>query len=234
MSPSYSVFALVVLYGLGYCQSTSPENIFPVLIVLAPLGNSIADVKLSIASWAKFSYLLRLTEVLNYDEVPLRFETISKEELITKTEAEIEQEARTRLRVRNVTSKHAFKQDALFFRRVNVQLFKGDFAFIYGKTGSGKTTFLETILGEQSTTTGSIHIADASLAYCGQHTWLPDTSIQLCITGGQTVDKARYRAAVTACRLPMEMTSVAYSMNTNIGPNGCYLSRTVRAKMVST
>ena len=214
----------MVLGGLTYRQFDQPtnaENVFPSLIVLAVLGASIGEVKLSIASWTNFRYLQRLMDLLNKDEVPLRFDD------------QVEIQPKTQIRICNLSSKHASKRDTLFLKDVNIELFRGDFALIYGRTGSGKTTFLQAILGEQLMSTGSIHVADASLAYCGQDIWLPNTSIKLCITGGNEVNEMRYRTVVTGCRLPVEMTSLAYSSSTKIGPNGCFLSRTDRAKLVS-
>lgn len=214
----------MVLCGLAYHYSGSAitaEDIFPILMVLSILGSSIGEVKLSITSWSDFQYLQRCMDLLNTQEIPLRFE--DKAELNPSTQ----------IRICNLTSRHTTKPDTLFLKEVNIELFRGDFALIFGRTGSGKTTFLQAILGEQKMTTGSIHVADASLAYCGQDAWLPDVSILLCITGGNAVDEARYRMVVNACRLPAEMSSLAYSNSTQIGPNGCLLSRTDRAKMVS-
>lgn len=213
----------MVLCGLArrhLNQPTSAENVFPTLVVLFILGESIGKARLSIRALPDIRYLQRLMDLLNKEEVPLRFED------------KMESNSRTQIRICNLTCEHASKSDSLFLKDVNIELFRGDFAFIYGRTGSGKTTFLQAILGEQMTSTGSVHVADASLAYCGQDTWLPNTSIQLCITGGNPVDETRYRTVVAACRLPAEMTSLAYSGSTKIGPNGCYLSRTDRAKLV--
>lgn len=220
----YPAFTLFVLCGLAYRhfkQATSAEDVYPALIVLAIIGERIAKVNLSVFSWAQFQYLERFMIFLNEGEVPLRFEDA------------MEGNSRTQLRICNLTSEHASKRDTLFLKDVNLELFRGDFTFIYGRTGSGKTTFLQAILGEQIASTGSIHVADASLAYCGQDFWLPDSSFQSCITGGNPVDAIRYRRVVTACRLPAEMTSLAHSASTEIGPNGRYLSRTDRAKMVN-
>lgn len=219
----YPIFSFLILCGLAsrhFRHATSATDIYPTLIVLAILGERIGKVNLSVFSLAQFQYLQRLMDLLNREEVPLRFEDT------------MEANQRTQLRICNLSSEHTSKRDTLFLKNVNIELFRGDFTFIYGRTGSGKTTFLQAILGEQMMSAGSIHVADASLAYCGQDSWLPDTSIQLCITGGNPINATRYRRVVSACRLPAEMTSLTYSASTKIGSNGRYLSRTNRAKMV--
>lgn len=224
VSTSYCAFTVMVLGGLAYRhaeQVASAEDIFPALIMLAILGVSIGKVKLSFVSWIDFRYLQQLMNLLLEDEIPLRFEN------------GVTSDPNVQLQIRNLTSPNASKRERLLIKDVNIELFRGDFLFVHGRTGSGKTTFLQTILGEQvASAGGSIHVADVSFAYCGQDAWIPDTSIQFCITGGNEVDATRYRRVVVACRLPPELTSLAYSSKTRVGPNGCNLSRTEKAKML--
>lgn len=225
---SYSISSLTVLFGLAHQkaagQSNDADDTFPTLMVLCILGESVANAQRGFNTWHNFRYLQHVLNMLNMEDVPLRLEG-TVEECATSA---------TTVRVRNFSNHQLTScDDTLVLKSVNLELFQGDFLLVWGRNGSGKTTFLNAILGEQTIKAALIHVADTSIAYCGQDTWLPDTNVQDCITGGLgEVEEARYRAVVVACRLPIEMTSLAYSSVAKIGPNGCHLSRTNRVKMV--
>ena len=50
-----------------------------------------------------------------------------------------------------------------YFNDVNISINKGDFVFIIGKTGSGKSSLLKSIYGEKKITEGDAFISDFRL-----------------------------------------------------------------------
>src|SRR5690606_23985171 len=56
-----------------------------------------------------------------------------------------------------------YQGDSLVLSNVNVEINKGDFVYLIGKTGSGKSSFMKTLYGDLALTEGEGHIVEYDL-----------------------------------------------------------------------
>lgn len=56
-----------------------------------------------------------------------------------------------------------YQGDSMVLSDVNIQMQKGDFVYLIGKTGSGKSSFMKTLYGDLQLTEGEGHIVDYDL-----------------------------------------------------------------------
>ncbi|MBD0830552.1 cell division ATP-binding protein FtsE [Aestuariibaculum sediminum] len=56
-----------------------------------------------------------------------------------------------------------FQGDSLVLSNINVEINKGDFVYLIGKTGTGKSSFMKTLYGDLPLTKGEGHIVDFKL-----------------------------------------------------------------------
>ncbi len=81
------------------------------------------------------------------------------------------------IRFENVTKVYP-KQDRPALDSVDVEIVKGEFVFLVGLSGSGKSTFLRLVLREERPTTGTITVAGKDLNTLSKHK-VPDLRRQV-------------------------------------------------------
>ena len=70
------------------------------------------------------------------------------------------------------TSQEAEKTEKVFkFQRTNLKIPKGQVVAIVGPVGSGKSSFLQGLIGEMRRETGSVEFG-GSVSYCPQNAWI--------------------------------------------------------------
>lgn len=87
------------------------------------------------------------------------------------------QEEQHMIRFENVTKTYP-GQERPALEAVNLEIVKGEFVFLVGASGSGKSTFLRLILREEKPTSGVIHVAGKDLGKLSSHK-IPELRRQL-------------------------------------------------------
>lgn len=65
--------------------------------------------------------------------------------------------------VLSLSNANIYQQDNLILKKVNIQIDKGEFVYLIGKTGSGKSSLMMTLYGDLSLVEGEGHIVDFDL-----------------------------------------------------------------------
>ncbi|CAD6448965.1 fa14f840-ff15-4b9d-8691-809f6f71babf [Sclerotinia trifoliorum] len=129
-------------------------------------------------------------------------------------------------------------------RNVDVSFPQGELSVISGKTGTGKSLMLASILGEVDILAGKVHvprgpkaeerrdhlankdnwIIPSSIAFVAQIPWIENASIKDNILFGLPSDEDRYQKVIEYCALRKDLEMLGDGENTEIGANGINLS----------
>ncbi|OAA82650.1 ABC transporter [Akanthomyces lecanii RCEF 1005] len=102
---------------------------------------------------------------------------------------------------------------------------------VLGPTGSGKSTFIEAVLGEADLLEGQLFVGDIAIAFCGQTVYLPNTTIQECIVGHCEYVESWFNTVVEGCQLAEDLQRLPGGRNYVVGPGGMALSGGQRVRV---
>ncbi|CDF88753.1 ZYBA0S03-01178g1_1 [Zygosaccharomyces bailii CLIB 213] len=115
------------------------------------------------------------------------------------------------------------------FYDLNFEIEKGEFIIITGPIGTGKTSFLNSMAGFMSKTSGDVEI-NGKLLLCG-YPWIQNATVRDNIIFGSPFDRAKYRKVVTACSLDADLDILPAGDLTEIGERGINLSGGQKARI---
>lgn len=108
---------------------------------------------------------------------------------------------------------------------VSFTLAAGRLAVVAGPAGSGKSSFLAAILGENTVVSGCLNVGAKKVSLCGQSLWfIPDMSIKENIIFGKPFDQHLYAKVIACCCLDRDLGTLDDGDGTKLSIVGSPLS----------
>jgi ATP-binding cassette subfamily C (CFTR/MRP) protein 4 len=178
----------------------------------------------------------RLEKFMLYEELDRDFQNAPKksddekphENGQSKVEPKILQDPG--INMEKVCAKWRGESNDLTLTNVNLRVQPTTVVAIIGKVGSGKSSLLQSILGELPVDSGKIHV-NGKISFASQEPWLFSSSVRQNILFGLPMDKTRYRAVIKACSLTRDFELWPDGDKTIVGERGMSLSGGQKARI---
>ncbi|KAI9841606.1 MAG: hypothetical protein M1837_000513 [Sclerophora amabilis] len=142
------------------------------------------------------------------------------------------------------SDQEASSSEQFTLRDINVEFPNEELSVISGKTGSGKSLLIASVMGEADIISGVIKapkppamhdrhddkatrsnwIVPSSIAFVAQIPWIENATFKDNILFGLPFDDQRYRKVIYACALEQDLQMLSDADETEIGANGINLS----------
>lgn len=225
--------------------SSSHLILFACLVAHLYLGNSLTAEKVFISLSLFYSIRLNVACYLPMAIYPLaelkvtciriqRFllleETFSKYQSDDQTHKH-DQNSEAFLKVQNITIKWKSDDKLPTVQNISVDLKPGDLLVIIGPVGSGKSTFLTSLLHELRPVSGRISMK-GKVSYSSEEAWLVNDSVRNNILFGEPYEAERYAKVVQVCALQPDLARMPAADRTLVGENGASLSGGQKTRIV--
>ncbi|KAL4948254.1 P-loop containing nucleoside triphosphate hydrolase protein [Aspergillus filifer] len=107
---------------------------------------------------------------------------------------------------------------------ITLQVPRAAITMLVGPIGSGKSTLIQSILGETVSFGCSYQGSRSGIAYCGQEAWLRSQTIRQNVLGELPMDREWYRTVISACGLQGDLAQLHQGDMTSVSGNGTTLS----------
>ncbi|KAK5659558.1 hypothetical protein OQA88_760 [Cercophora sp. LCS_1] len=127
------------------------------------------------------------------------------------------------LRIQAATFRRSRKETSFRLRDISIDFIDGGLNVVSGKSGSGKTSLLLSILGELALERGAV-TRPSDVAFASQTPWLQNKTIRDNIVFNSPFEKAQYDRIIEACCLSLDLDELASGDQTEVGEDGAVLS----------
>lgn len=117
---------------------------------------------------------------------------------------------------------------------VSVKILPSTLTIVLGPVGSGKTTFLKSLLGEARLVSGDVSVMRGGVSYCDQTPWIRNLTIRENIVSGNEYNAEWYRTVLESCHLNEDLKSINGGEQALAGSNGVALSGGQKQRIVGS
>ncbi|KAK4992057.1 ATP-binding cassette glutathione S-conjugate transporter ycf1 [Elasticomyces elasticus] len=216
---SCSTFAVFVL---TQTRPLTTDIVFPALTLFNLLTFPLAILPMVITAIIEASVAVgRLTSYFTAPE--LQPDAVLRYDSVTEMGGES-------VRIRNATFTWNKDESRTTLQNINFSAHKGELSCIVGRVGAGKSSFLQTMLGDMYKIKGEVVLRGSS-AYVAQSPWVMNASVRENIVFGYRWDPHFYDKTVKACALIEDFASLPDGDQTEVGERGISLSGGQKARL---
>ncbi|KAI1196656.1 metal resistance protein YCF1 [Nemania serpens] len=200
----------------------STEIVFPALTLFNLLTFPLAILPMVISSIIEATVAAqRLSEYLTAEEI---------QPDAVKTGPAAEERGDDAVVIRNGTFSWNRHETKTVLRNIDFSARKGDLTCVVGRVGQGKSSLLQSILGDLWKIEGDVRI-NGAVAYVAQQPWIMNATVKENIVFGHRYDSNFYEKTVKACALLDDFAQLPDGDETVVGERGISLSGGQKARV---
>lgn len=216
---SCSTFSVFVLVN---DKPLTTDIVFPALTLFNLLTFPLSILPMVITSIIEASVAVRrLTDYFTAEE--LQSDAVTHEEPVTHIGDES-------VRIQDATFSWNRHQEGTVLENIDFSARKGELSCIVGRVGAGKSSFLQSLLGDLWKKQGEV-IVRGRVAYVAQQSWVMNASVRENIVFGHRWDPHFYNLTVEACALLDDFKTLPDGDQTEVGERGISLSGGQKARL---
>ncbi|RCI02867.1 hypothetical protein CU098_008807, partial [Rhizopus stolonifer] len=134
------------------------------------------------------------------------------------------------VQVENASFKWNENDSKIDLADINLTVTKGTLTAVVGRVGSGKSTLISALLGDNTKISGQVTMR-GSIAYVPQQPWIMNATVRHNIIFGLRWDPEFYDRVLEACSLKTDLKILSHGDMTEIGERGINLSGGQKARV---
>lgn len=215
---SCSTFAVFVAIS---GRPLSTDIVFPALTLFNMLGFPLAVLPMVITAIVEAS--VAVNRLSSYFTAP----ELQPDAVIQGEAAGAGEES---VRIRDATFTWNKDEERNVLQDINFSAHKGELTCVVGRVGAGKSSILQTMLGDLYKIKGEV-VVRGSIAYVAQSSWVMNASVRENIVFGHRWDPQFYDKTIHACALTEDFESLPDGDETQVGERGISLSGGQKARL---
>eukprot|EP01061_Rhynchopus_euleeides_P011631 TRINITY_DN211_c0_g1_i4.p1 TRINITY_DN211_c0_g1~~TRINITY_DN211_c0_g1_i4.p1 ORF type:complete len:1298 (+),score=619.13 TRINITY_DN211_c0_g1_i4:274-4167(+) len=236
LSPFVFQVAILVTYALWDEDGLTTERVFELIALTQVIRASVRILPFCYSTFVQSRIAFtRVQDFLCKDETETFVAPAVEDHVISASDCSFSWTKKPRHSKHHVADKEE-KVHAPILKDVNFKAEKGELVIVVGKVGTGKSTFLQGLLGEVTEVTGEKHVG-GKVAYCPQAPWILSGSVRDNIEWGRRgtglpFSVEEYEAAMGSVALLQDLSTQFQDGDTTlIGEKGINISGGQKARV---